>query len=276
VALVTDGRMFSASGKFPAAIQVTAEAADNGFIGHIQDSDTISINAKASTLEIIVNLAARTAMEHDNAPNETGMGRELFSALRKEVGRAENGASIFQTNNNRRMSSMGATKLIEHISIVPVVVIEDKATAGGLAKCLRDAGVTAIEVTLRTPDALAAIEIIAKEVPEILVGAGSIRQTGQFEEIAKRGAQFAVSPGATTALIETAAANGMPFVRGAATASKMLSLYEHGYRLQKFFPAERLGSTKALSAPLPETRFCPTGGINAALASDYLALACVN
>jgi 2-dehydro-3-deoxyphosphogluconate aldolase/(4S)-4-hydroxy-2-oxoglutarate aldolase len=174
---------------------------------------------------------------------------------------------------------MDATKLLENIRIVPVVVIEDKTTAASLAKCLWDAGVTAIEVTLRTPDALAAIEIIAKEVPEILVGAGSIRQTGQFDEIAKRGAQFAVSPGATTALIETAVATSMPFVPGAATASEILSLYEYGYRLQKFFPAERLGGTKtlkALSAPLPEIRFFPTGGINAALAPDYLALPCVN
>jgi phosphogluconate dehydratase len=95
VALVTDGRMSGASGKILAAIQVAPEAADNGFIGRIQNGDIISIDANAGTLEINVDLAARTPMEHDNAPNETGMGRELFSAFRKEVGPAESGASIF-------------------------------------------------------------------------------------------------------------------------------------------------------------------------------------
>jgi phosphogluconate dehydratase len=92
---MTDGTLFSASGKILAAIQVTPEAADNGFIDRIQNGDIISIDANAGTLEINVDLAARTPMEHDNAPNETGMGRELFSALRKEMGPAGSGASIF-------------------------------------------------------------------------------------------------------------------------------------------------------------------------------------
>lgn len=174
---------------------------------------------------------------------------------------------------------MDATKLLANLRVVPVVVIENKATALDLAKCLRDVGFKAIEVTLRTTDALAAIEIIANNVPEILVGAGSIRQKSQFDEVAKRGAQFAVSPGATEALIDTAKKIEMPFVPGAATASEILFLYGHGYRLQKFFPAERLGGTamlKALSAPLPEIKFFPTGGITAALALEYLALDCVS
>ncbi len=174
---------------------------------------------------------------------------------------------------------MGATELLVNSSIVPVLVIEDKATAVDLALTLWDAGINAIEITLRTTDALAAIELIANDASQILVGAGSVRQPAHFDEISKRGARFAVSPGASDELIAAAVRTSMPFVPGAATASEMISLTEHGYRLQKFFPAELMGGTarlKALSAPLPEIRFFPTGGINAALAPEYLSLGCVH
>lgn len=173
---------------------------------------------------------------------------------------------------------MDASNLLSKSRIVPVVVIEDAATAVDLAKTLRDVGLCAIEVTLRTECALAAIELIANQVPDIIVGAGSMRRPAQFAEIAARGARFAVSPGATDLLIDEAIRSNMPLVPGAATASEMINLMERGYVLQKFFPAELLGGVamlKALSAPLPEIRFFPTGGITAALAKDYLSLSCV-
>ena len=174
---------------------------------------------------------------------------------------------------------MDASELFSSSRIVPVVVLEDKDIAVDLAKTLRDAGIAAIEVTLRTSDALAAIELIANQVPDIIVGAGSVRQPAHFDDIASRGARFAVSPGSSDRLIEAAVRTNMPFVPGAATASEIILLTERGYRLQKFFPAQLSGGTaklKALSAPLPEVRFFPTGGINADLARDYLKLSCVS
>ncbi|MCP5178312.1 MAG: bifunctional 4-hydroxy-2-oxoglutarate aldolase/2-dehydro-3-deoxy-phosphogluconate aldolase [Pseudomonadales bacterium] len=170
---------------------------------------------------------------------------------------------------------MDATALLGHIHLMPVVAIHDAAKAVPLAECLLEAGIAAIEITLRTEAALAAMERVARHVPGILVGAGSVRRPEQFTEIANAGARFAISPGSTDTLL--AAAN-MPFIPGAATASECIRLLEHGYRMQKFFPAESLGGVKtirALSAPLPEVRFCPTGGITEALAPDYLALDCV-
>jgi 2-dehydro-3-deoxyphosphogluconate aldolase/(4S)-4-hydroxy-2-oxoglutarate aldolase len=174
---------------------------------------------------------------------------------------------------------MDASELIQAKSIVPVVVIQDAGSALDLAMLLADAGFNAIEVTLRTPAALEAIELIATKVPGITVGAGSVRNPDQFARISDCGARFAVSPGASDRLVAAAQAIGMPFVPGAATASEMIALLEQGYRLQKFFPAELSGGLakiKALSAPLPEVRFFPTGGIDADSAGDYLASECVH
>lgn len=174
---------------------------------------------------------------------------------------------------------MDASNVFTGIKIVPVVVISHKNVAVGLARALKDAGIDAVEVTLRSEDALDAIELIANQVPEITVGAGSLRRPGQFAEVIGRGASFGVSPGATSQLIEAAQEHGFPFVPGASTASEMIALTEHGYTLQKFFPAELNGGVqklKALSAPLPEVKFFPTGGINAAVVSDYLELDCVS
>jgi len=170
---------------------------------------------------------------------------------------------------------MDATELLKDIRLMPVVVIDNAASAVPLARALLAAGIGAIEITLRTAAALTAIENVAKAVPEILLGVGSIRHVSQFEQVKNAGAVFAVSPGATDALL--AAAN-MPYVPGIATPSESLRLLQAGYRLQKFFPAEVNGGVealKAISGPIPEVRFCPTGGINAAKARDYLALRCV-
>lgn len=168
---------------------------------------------------------------------------------------------------------MDALDLLETQRLVPVVVIEDHLLASDLARALRDAGLGAIEVTLRTPSALQAIEAIARDVPDIVVGAGSVRTGDHFTEIKSRGACFAVSPGSSAQLLKAANITQVPFVPGAETASEIIQLFESGYRLQKFFPAEQSGGLaklKALSAPLPEVKFFPTGGINGALASKYL------
>lgn len=174
---------------------------------------------------------------------------------------------------------MDATETLADCRIVPVVVIEDHTQAVELAGTLLDAGIKAIEVTLRTACALEAIKLITDNVPDILVGAGSVRQPGQFDEIANSGACFAVSPGVSTSLIEAAKKTRMPFIPGGSNATDIINLLEHGYQLQKFFPAELCGGTamlKALSAPLPEVRFFPTGGITAQLTPSYLELGCVS
>ena len=171
---------------------------------------------------------------------------------------------------------MDATALLADVRIMPLVVIHDSATAVPLARCLADVGISAIEVTLRTESALRSLELIASAVPEILLGAGSIRRPEHFRAILDAGAAFAVSPGSTETLLEAA---NLPYLPGAATASEVIGLLEKGYRLQKFFPAESLGGVKtlqAIAAPLPEARFCPTGGINSTNVGAYLALDCVS
>ena len=171
---------------------------------------------------------------------------------------------------------MDASELLKDAGIVPVVVLDDADVAPAIAGCLFDAGLTAIEITLRTPQALDAIAAVASQYPEALVGAGSVRTVLQMGAVRNAGARFAVSPGHSDALIDAASDVGMPFVPGAVTASEVLYLQERGYSLIKFFPAELAGGTamlKALGAPLPEARFFPTGGITPALARDYLDLA---
>ena len=170
---------------------------------------------------------------------------------------------------------MDATELLKGFRITPVVVLDDPATAVPLAQCLLDAGIGVIEITLRTEAAIDAIRQAAEAVPEMLVGAGSIRRPEHFDAVIAAGARFAVSPGSTRALIDAATQAEFPFVPGAITPSESLVLLEQGYRLQKFFPAEAAGGIamlKSLAAPIPEARFMPTGGIDAARAPDYLAL----
>ena len=170
---------------------------------------------------------------------------------------------------------MDATNLFTGVRIVPVVVIDDVEIATPLAESLLDGGLNVIEVTLRTEAGLASIERIASKVPSMIVGAGSIRSLAHLDAVIEAGAKFGVSPGSTDGLLEAASAAGFPFIPGAITPSEMMHLLQQGYRLQKFFPAEPAGGCamlKAVSAPLPEISFMPTGGISAATASDYLAL----
>ncbi len=174
---------------------------------------------------------------------------------------------------------MQARELLAGIRIVPVVVIDDLETAAPLATTFYEAGVKAIEVTLRTEAGLNAIEAIARDVPEMILGAGSLRTPDQIEDVKSAGARFGVSPGSTPTLVTAARDAGLPFIPGAVTASEMLTLFEKGVTLQKFFPAELAGGVgylKAVGAPLPEVSFMPTGGVSPGNVADYLALSNVS
>jgi 2-dehydro-3-deoxyphosphogluconate aldolase/(4S)-4-hydroxy-2-oxoglutarate aldolase len=159
--------------------------------------------------------------------------------------------------------------------VVPVVVVDDLAQAVPVARALVAGGLPVIELTLRTPVALDAIRAIADEVPEILVGAGTVLTPGQAKEAKDAGAQFLVSPGATASLLAGMTDTGLPFLPGTATVSEVLAVLETGLTEMKFFPAEASGGTGFLSSiasPVPAARFCPTGGITTASAASYLAL----
>lgn len=169
----------------------------------------------------------------------------------------------------------GAERLVKGMRVVPVVVIEEAAVAVRLAETLFDAGLKAIEVTLRTPAAIDAIAAITGKVPDLLVGAGSVRNAAQVARIVDAGAKFGVSPGHSDALLDAVDAANLPFIPGAVTPSESLALLDRGYTLQKFFPAGVAGGIpylKAVSGPLPDIRFMPTGGITVDNAADYLAL----
>ena len=159
--------------------------------------------------------------------------------------------------------------------VIPVLKIGRVEDAAPLARALARGGLRAIEITLRTPGALEAIESAAREVPEAVVGAGTILNAKQFEEAADAGARFIVSPGFTPQLAQAAAYSPVPLLPGAITPGEIMAAAEAGYSLLKFFPAGQAGGApflKALASPLAGVRFCPTGGIDAKNAADYLAL----
>ncbi|MEV6482687.1 bifunctional 4-hydroxy-2-oxoglutarate aldolase/2-dehydro-3-deoxy-phosphogluconate aldolase [Streptomyces sp. NPDC051576] len=170
---------------------------------------------------------------------------------------------------------MASSSLLGLAPVLPVVVIEDAADAVPLARALVAGGLPAIEVTLRTPAALEALRSIAGEVPGAVVGAGTVLTPGQVEECVAAGARFLVSPGWTDLLLEAMRGSGVPFLPGVSTTSEVVALLERGVREMKFFPAQAAGGTaylKSLAGPLPQARFCPTGGIGIGSAPDYLAL----
>ncbi|KUL40532.1 bifunctional 4-hydroxy-2-oxoglutarate aldolase/2-dehydro-3-deoxy-phosphogluconate aldolase [Streptomyces regalis] len=159
--------------------------------------------------------------------------------------------------------------------VVPVVVVDDPSDAVPLARALVAGGLPAIEVTLRTPAGLDAIREIADAVPDAMVGAGTVITPEQVRESVAAGARFLVSPGWTDVLLDAMRASGVPYLPGVSTTSEVVALLERGVREMKFFPAEAAGGTaylKSLYGPLPQARFCPTGGIGPASAPDYLAL----
>ncbi|MER7723678.1 bifunctional 4-hydroxy-2-oxoglutarate aldolase/2-dehydro-3-deoxy-phosphogluconate aldolase [Streptomyces sp. NPDC096323] len=170
---------------------------------------------------------------------------------------------------------MTSPSVLDLAPVVPVVVLEDAGDAVPLARALVAGGLPAIEVTLRTAAALDAIKAIAAEVPDAVVGAGTVISARNVSDTVAAGARFLVSPGWTDTLLDAMKASGLPFLPGVSTTSEVVALLERGVTEMKFFPAEAAGGTaylKALSAPLPQARFCPTGGISLASAPSYLAL----
>ena len=168
-----------------------------------------------------------------------------------------------------------APSVLDVVPVMPVVVPDSLDHAVPVARALVAGGLPAIELTLRTPVALDAIRAIASEVPEILIGAGTITTPGHAKEALDAGAQFLVSPGTTRSLLHAMQDTGLPFLPGTATVSEVLAALEAGCTEMKFFPAAASGGTaylKAVASPVPAARFCPTGGITLASAPSYLAL----
>jgi 2-dehydro-3-deoxyphosphogluconate aldolase/(4S)-4-hydroxy-2-oxoglutarate aldolase len=168
-----------------------------------------------------------------------------------------------------------AESVLKLTPVMPVVVIEDAAHAEPMGRALLAGGVKTVEITLRTPAALEAIAVLAKNLPELVVGAGTVLSEDDLDAATLAGAKYALSPGATRKLMKAARKAPIPFIPGVATASEIMRGLATGFRCFKFFPAEPLGGVaaiKALGAPLPGARFCPTGAITAEKAQDYLKL----
>lgn len=165
-------------------------------------------------------------------------------------------------------------EICELAPIVPVLVVDDAASARPLAEALVAGGLPALEVTLRTPAALEAIKSMS-DVPGGIVGAGTLISPRDVENAIAAGARFGVSPGATDELVAACEEMGLPLLAGAATATEAMRMLARGYDILKFFPAEASGGAaalKAIGAPLPQVSFCPTGGVNVANAQEYLSL----
>jgi 2-dehydro-3-deoxyphosphogluconate aldolase/(4S)-4-hydroxy-2-oxoglutarate aldolase len=171
--------------------------------------------------------------------------------------------------------SHAAADICRLAPVVPVLVIDDLDHARNLATSLVTGGLPALEVTLRTPAALDAIRIMS-EVPGGRVGAGTLLTPADVKAAKAAGATFGVSPGATDRILDACAEHDLPLLPGAATATEIMVLLEKGYTVQKFFPAEQAGGAaylKSIGSPIPQVRFCPTGGISLKNARDYLGLA---
>ncbi|MES2603289.1 MAG: bifunctional 4-hydroxy-2-oxoglutarate aldolase/2-dehydro-3-deoxy-phosphogluconate aldolase [Pseudomonadota bacterium] len=166
-------------------------------------------------------------------------------------------------------------EIIARAPVIPVITIEKLADALPLCQALVSGGLTVLEVTLRTPVALQAIRELSEQLPQAIVGAGTVLTEQQAMDAKAAGARFFVSPGSTPAVLSAAEKAGILLLPGAATPTEMMALAERGYTLQKFFPAEAAGGVdmlRSLAAPLAHIRFCPTGGITPDNANAYLAL----
>lgn len=172
--------------------------------------------------------------------------------------------------------TLTALDVMHDAPVIPVIVLQDPQHAVPLARALAAGGIRMLEVTLRTPVALECIERIAKEVPEAVAGAGTIRSAADAQAAALAGARFGVSPGYTRAVGKACHDLGMPLLPGVATGSEIMMAQEDGYQQLKFFPALQAGGApmlKAWQGPFGEVKFCPTGGIHAGNAAEFLALA---
>ncbi|NBX06255.1 MAG: bifunctional 4-hydroxy-2-oxoglutarate aldolase/2-dehydro-3-deoxy-phosphogluconate aldolase [Betaproteobacteria bacterium] len=166
-------------------------------------------------------------------------------------------------------------QVMQDAPVIPVIVLNDVAHAVPMARALVEGGIRMLEVTLRTPQALACIEAIAKAVPEAVVGAGTLRSKADAQAAANAGARFAVSPGYTSALGTACRDLGLPLLPGVATGGEIMAAQEDGFSALKFFPALQAGGSamlKAWSGPFFDVKFCPTGGISLQNAHEFLAL----
>ncbi len=173
------------------------------------------------------------------------------------------------------MQELSISEIMSLGPVIPVMVIEKVEDAVPMAQALVAGGLKVLEVTLRTPCALTAVEQIKQAVPEAIVGVGTVITSADLENAISSGADFLVSPGSTPALIESANSQVIPMLPGVATPSEAMALLEKGFTHLKFFPAEAAGGIAMLNSirgPLPQIKFCPTGGISEKLAAHYLAL----
>jgi 2-dehydro-3-deoxyphosphogluconate aldolase/(4S)-4-hydroxy-2-oxoglutarate aldolase len=170
---------------------------------------------------------------------------------------------------------MDTLELASHGPVIPVIVIQRLEDAVPLARALVEGGVRVLEVTLRTPVALRCIEAIAREVPQAILGAGTVRSTTDAQAAKNAGCVFAVSPGYTREIGQSCRDMGLALLPGTATASEVMTANADGYQFLKFFPAVQAGGLamlKALAGPFTDVLFCPTGGITLETASQFLAL----
>jgi 2-dehydro-3-deoxyphosphogluconate aldolase/(4S)-4-hydroxy-2-oxoglutarate aldolase len=170
---------------------------------------------------------------------------------------------------------MTSEEIFSQGPVVPVLVIKDVEHAVPLAKALIAGGIRVLEVTLRTEAALEVIAKIAKEVPEAIIGAGTVTNREQLQQVIDAGAKFAISPGLTSDLLKAGNEGNIALIPGISSISELMTAVDHGYTHLKFFPAEASGGVKALKAiggPFPDIKFCPTGGISPSNYNDYLAL----
>ncbi len=159
--------------------------------------------------------------------------------------------------------------------VVPVIVLSDAAQAVPLAHALLEGGIDVMEITLRSDVALMAIEAVARAVPQMHLGAGTVTRAAEVPRVVNAGARFALSPGCTDALVDAVKTAGLPFIPGVMTPGEVMRAREHGFTLMKLFPAAQAGGAgllKALAAPLPDVRFCPTGGVGPEHLRELLAL----
>ena len=171
--------------------------------------------------------------------------------------------------------NLTSLQVMQNAPVIPVIVLNDVAHAVPMARALVAGGIRMLEVTLRTPQALACMEAIAKEVPGAVVGAGTVRSPQDAAAAAKAGARFAVSPGYTRTVGQACKDNGLSLLPGVATGSEIMMAQEDGYTELKFFPAMQAGGSamlKAWSGPFFDVKFCPTGGVTLQNAPEFLAL----
>lgn len=170
-------------------------------------------------------------------------------------------------------------ELVELSPVIPVVTIDQSNHAVALCRALLAGGIRVVEITLRTSHAIAAIEKIADQLPDMIIGAGTVLNEHHVKQVCDAGCNFIVSPGVTASLRDAIKDYDVPFLPGSMTPAEMMNLLDYGFYYQKFFPAQAAGGTallKAVGAPLSSVSFCPTGGINANNASEYLALSNVS